>query len=201
MSEVVVKAESRDKVAGLSCVAMRNQGWIPVNFYGYKIENRTYVVQENELLKAIRSGSKVITLETAEGKKDVVVKEVQRHPVTWNLLHADFYALAAEKEITIKVPLRFTGTSYGVKNMGGVLILSSRSVDISCLPQYIPNEIVVDVTPMKIRDTVHAKDLQLENIKIASRGDQLLCRVGATRASLSEAGGDKGGAAAKGKKK
>lgn len=205
MSEVVLKAESRETVKGLSTVSMRKQGWIPVNFYGYKIENRTMVVQEMDLLKAIRSGSKVIQLETADGTKDVVIKEVQRHPVTWKPLHADFYALAAEREIVLKVPVRFEGVSFGVKNMGGVLIFNSRSVEISCLPKYIPNEIIVDVTPMKIRDTVHAKDLKLDNIKIVSRPDQLMCRVTATRASLSETGGEKGGvkaaaAPAKGKK-
>jgi len=200
MSEVVLKAESRETVKGLSTVSMRKQGWIPVNFYGYKIENRTMVVQEMDLLKAIRSGSKVIQLETAEGKKEVVIKEVQRHPVTWKPLHADFYALADDREIVLKVPVRFEGVSFGVKNMGGVLILSSRSIEISCLPKFIPNELVVDVSPLKVRDTVHAKDLKLENIRVVSRGDQLMCRVGATRASLSEAGGDKGVVKGKAKK-
>jgi len=80
--------------------------------------------------------------------------------------------------------LRFEGVPFGVKNMGGVLVLNTRSIAISCLPADIPNEIVLDVSPLKMNETFHARDIKLEKIEVVTRPVELLCRVVVTRAAL-----------------
>ena len=73
--------------------------------------------------------------------------------------------------------------------MGGVLIINSRDIMIEALAEHIPNEIVLDVSPLKLKDTIHASDVIRENMRVASHPEMLLCRVGITRAAVSAAEG------------
>lgn len=190
--EVVLKTTKREFAAGETLSSKRKAGLVPANFYGFNVQNQSFFVDEMELLKAVKAGAKVITLDTEDGLKKCVIRELQRHPVTWKIRHVDMFALTSGREVELKVPVRYSGVSFGVKNMGGVLIMNSRSLRISCLPEFIPNEIVVDVSPMKLKDTVHASDINMDNVRVLSAKSTLLCRVAPTRASLSEFGGDKG---------
>ncbi len=186
--EIRLKASKRALVSKNEIKKMRKEGKIPANYYAKGIDNSVYVLEEKDLLVALKSGNKVLTLETEDGDKKVIVREVQRHPVSWKLLHVDFLGLIEDKPVKLKVPLSFDGVPFGVKNMGGVLIVNTRTVDISCLPKDIPNKISIDVSPLKVKQTVHARDLQFDNLKIESNPEVLLCRVGVTRAAIAAKG-------------
>lgn len=165
----------------------RKEGIIPGVMYGAGVEKNIEVtVDETELMKAYKSGSKLFDLECEGKTRKVFIKELQRNPITWNPVHVDFIAVQEGSDITIKVPVRYEGVPFGVKNQGGVLIINSRNVEISCKPEFLPEELVVDVTAVKIKGTIHAADLEFDNIKIVSPAEQLLCRVTPTRASVSD---------------
>jgi large subunit ribosomal protein L25 len=93
--------------------------------------------------------------------KLVLVKDVQRDPVKGHLLHADFYGVDVRKVIQVSVPIRLTGTPVGVALRDGILDHSLRELELSCLPQAIPQEIVADVSALDIGDSLHVRDLPL----------------------------------------
>lgn len=180
-----LKAEKREKMAKNELKQLRKKGMVPVNVYGYKLDNEFYFVQENDVQKAIKSGVKVVKLETESGEKECIIREVQRHPVSWSVQHVDFLRLQEGRKVSFKVPVRYEGTAFGVKNMGGVLLINSRSIDIACLPEHIINEIVLDVTHLKLKETFHASDVNIDNIEVVSAPSTLLCSIAVTRAALS----------------
>jgi large subunit ribosomal protein L25 len=189
MSEKLT-ALKKEKDSKRAIIAKRKLGLIPVNLYGPGIENsHSYYMNEIELNRAIKSGKKIHEITSEIGDFKVVFREVQRHPVTWRLLHIDMLSLSPGKKVTVKIPVRYEGIPYGVKNMGGVLIINSRDITIEAMAEYIPNEIFIDVSPLKLKENVHAGDVVRENIKVVSPADMLLARVGITRAAVSAADG------------
>jgi large subunit ribosomal protein L25 len=173
--------------------AKRKTGLIPVNLYGPGIKNsHSYYMNEIDLNRAVKSGKKIHEITSEVGDFKVVMKEIQRHPVSWKLVHVDLLSLAPGMKVTVKIPVRYHGIPFGVKNMGGVLIENSREVEIEALAEFVPNEIIIDVEPLKLRDTIHVSDVKRENIKFVSPADMLLARVGITRAAVSDAGGAAG---------
>jgi len=93
--------------------------------------------------------------------KTVLIKEVQRDPITNAPLHADFFALDMTHTIDVEVPIYVTGTAVGVSLMGGILDHVLREIEVECLPGSIPDEIVVDVSALDIGDSIHIRDLVL----------------------------------------
>jgi large subunit ribosomal protein L25 len=173
--------------------AKRKTGLIPVNLYGPGIKNsHSYYMNEIDLNRAVKSGKKIHEITSEIGDFKVVMKEIQRHPVSWKLVHVDLLSLAPGMKVTVKIPVRYVGVPFGVKNMGGVLIENSREVEIEAMAEFVPNEIIIDVEPLKLKDTIHVSDVKRDNIKFVSPADMLLARVGITRAAVSDAGGSAG---------
>jgi len=100
-------------------------------------------------------------------RKMVMLKEIQIHPLQKQTLHADFYEVSMDEMITIEVPVHVIGKSEGVK-MGGILEQVLRTIQIQCFPGDIPRSIDIDVSPLKIGDSIHVKELQVEKGKILS---------------------------------
>lgn len=119
-----------------------------------------------------------------EGKKEVgVMREVQYHPVTDQVLHADFFHVIPGKPISIDVPVKLTGNSEGVKQ-GGKLILSKRKVRISATMENLPDEIVVDVTTLGLGKSIFVGDLKYDHITILTPATTAICAVKMTRAAV-----------------
>jgi large subunit ribosomal protein L25 len=101
----------------------------------------------------------------------VLVKELQRDPVSARALHADFYAVDLEQAIQVAVPIHVTGSAPGVTN-GGILDHALRELQIECLPRAIPDQILVDVSQLEIGMSLHVRDLRLpEGVKLVSDPD------------------------------
>ena len=127
-----------------------------------------------------------------DGKTEkAVLREAQFHPVREEILHLDFYRIADGKPVSIAIPVRLTGNAEGVK-VGGKLALSARKLTVSALVENLPDEIVVDVTPLGVGKTIFVGDLKMENIKFVTPATTAVCAVRVTRAS-------RGAAAAEGK--
>jgi large subunit ribosomal protein L25 len=110
------------------------------------------------------------------------MREVQFHPVREQILHVDFYRIQEGKPVAVNVPVRLTGNAEGVK-IGGKLALSARKLTVKGLVEYIPDEIVVDVTPLKVGQTIFVGDLQHENLTFMTPATTAVCAVRVTRAS------------------
>ncbi len=167
METVEITVTRRAEHGKGSARRMRAAGKVPAVFYGPKREAVSISVSapDFEHKFAHLEGSHLIRLLADGGDGDlhdkmVLLREIQRHPVTGNLLHADFYEVDLTRRLLVSVPLRFVGKAEGVV-AGGILQPILREVQVECLPTEIPDFLEVDVSHLGIHDTVHLSALQL----------------------------------------
>jgi len=103
----------------------------------------------------------LVELEIAGGNRMALIQEIQHAPLGGNVLHIDFHAVSMDEKIHADVPLEPTGIANGVKNFGGLLEQSLRSLSIECLPRDLPDRITVDISALNIGDSVHVRDIQM----------------------------------------
>lgn len=100
-----------------------------------------------------------------------MVKELQRHPLTGAFLHADFYEIAMDRKVNVKVPVVAKGIAKGI-DLGGMLQVIRREIELRCFPNEIPESVEIDVTELNVGDAIHIKDLKLEgNVEITEDAD------------------------------
>jgi len=165
METVILNVESRQTATKGETGRLRRTGKVPAVFYGPgKIGQRVCVdAREFRMKLDGLEGSHLIQLLSPAAdfnEKMVLLKEVQRHPVTSSPVHIDFYEVDVNKPITVTVPLHFIGKAQGV-TAGGLLQSLRREVTVECLPREIPEFIQVDVTTLALHDTVHIAELVL----------------------------------------
>ena len=143
--------------------ALRDQGMIPGVFYGPKVESQTLQIDEKQFYQIYKEAGESTLINLAvEGEKDspVLIHEVQRDPLSSQVLHVDFYQPDLEKEVEITVPLVFEGEAPAVDSLGGTLIRNIQEVSVKALPQNLPHEIVVNVDSLAtFEDRVLVKDI------------------------------------------
>jgi len=156
---------------------LRAAGRIPGICYGFGLQTRAVTLDPRALEKALRASSAGLnTLFGVQGGgelagRSVLVKELQRDPVSRSLLHADFYAVDLTKEIEVAVPLHLTGSAAGLMN-GGIVDHQLREIQIACLPTAIPESFSLDVSALDIGDSLHVRDIVLPpGVKLVSSPD------------------------------
>ena len=144
--------------------ALRREGRIPAVLYGPGNEPTSIAVNTHELellLKSSRSGQIFVNLTIdGIGKRKALLKELQRHPVSGQYIHADFYEVALDRKIRVRVPVTTRGKSQGVE-MGGMLQIIRRELEVLCLPDDIPEVIEIDITALDMGESVHVEDVPL----------------------------------------
>lgn len=176
--------------------AFASRGQVPCVIYGNG-ETVHFSVDARSLKPLIYTPQSFLIEFDIEGKKEVgVMREVQYHPVTDQVLHADFFHVIPGKPISIDVPVKLTGNSEGVKQ-GGKLILSKRKVRISATMENLPDEIVVDVTTLGLGKSIFVGDLKYDHITILTPATTAICAVKMTRAARGAAAAAEAAAAAK----
>ncbi len=171
MSRLEIKAATRTTKGNGPARAMRRQGRIPAILYGRGTEPLMLSVDKKELENTVKQGAvgrSLYNLVIDDGKqsKAAMVKELQTHPVTDEILHIDFYAVDMERKVRVNVPVVTTGKAKGVE-LGGMLQIIRREVEVLCLPGLIPESLVVDISDLDLGDSLHVRDIPLgENIEI-----------------------------------
>ena len=182
MKTLTLKAEIRSEYGKKAAKAARREGLVPCNLYGAG-ENVTFVVSEKELGALIYTPNSFIVELEIDGKiEKAVMREAQFHPIREQILHVDFYRVVEGQPVAIALPVRLTGNAEGVK-IGGKLALSARKLVVKGLMENLPDELVVDVTPLKVGQTIFVGDLQFEGLQFLSPATQAVCAVRVTRAS------------------
>ena len=197
-----VKREGRGKN---EANRLRASGRIPAVVYGSKKDDKApegvaLAVDPKSLLRILHSDSganTLINLRVEGTEARVMVKEYQLDPITHQLLHADFYALAMDKEITVTVPIVIKGEARGVKQQGGIVDFVTRDIEVQCLPTNIPGHIDVDVTELMLNDSVRVKDLAKDpNWKALTDGETMIVHVVMPKAEESAQAADAAAATA-----
>ena len=174
MQRPVLTAEIREGIGKEKARKLRAKGLVPAIFYGPKSQTIPLVIDSKEFMKALQTeaGENVlIDLDIRKGeqsdRKVVMLKDIQIDPLQRVTLHTDFYEVAMDEMVTVEVPVHLAGKPEGTK-MGGILEQIRRVIQIQCLPGDIPKSIDIDVSSLKIGDSIHVQDIQVEKAKIIS---------------------------------
>jgi len=187
MEATKLTAEHRTTVRkGLG--ALRRSGLLPAVMYSADKQPLSLQLDSREASQTLNriQGTVLIDLAVKDTTHKTLVREVQRNFITDEILHVDFYEVAMDRLMRVKIPVRLTGNSYAVTSLGGVLVRGLPEIEIECLPGDLVSEIRVDLEPLKeINTALYVNDIKLpEKIRMLSHGDEMTARV--TYASLEE---------------
>jgi len=165
MATLRLSAETRSDTGKGAAKKMRRAGRIPAILYGRGQEGVSLSLGNKEvshLLANPGAMTNVLELEITDSgkssKKNILVKKIQKHPFREEVLHMDLLEIALDQKISVMVPIELAGESEGVK-MGGILEMKRRELEITSLPNQIPDTIVIDITELQIGDAVHVEDI------------------------------------------
>jgi len=172
------KIRDKNKKAGF----YRKNGQLPAVVYGPNIEPKSLVVDYKEFSKVYKEagGSSIIQLLIEDGKQyNVLIHDVDIDPLSRNFIHADFYSIPLDEEITASIPIVFIGESEAVKSLNGILSKNIQEIEVSCLPKYLPKELKADLSLLKtFEDNIKVKDLDIpENVKIKMHKEDIVASV------------------------
>jgi large subunit ribosomal protein L25 len=148
--------------------------------YGHGREPQSLSLGEAELdrvLKGLEVGSALFDLDVEGTPVKALVREIQRHPFRAKILHVDFLEIHAGEKITVQLAIHLTGSPDGVRNGGGVLDQALRDLTIRVLPQDIPDRLEVDVTELRLGQSLHVSDLRIPNVEIITDPGKTVCSV------------------------
>jgi large subunit ribosomal protein L25 len=181
MPEFVVPAESRTETGKNVNRRLRSRGMIPGVLYAAGKEAVSVAVSPQEIFAILKSDSgenTLFDLDLGGSKRKVILKEYQREPLRGKLLHADFYEVALDKVITVKVHIELEGTPVGVKLQGGIVDFVTRDLEVECLPADIPAKITVDISHLELGKHLRVSDLKLgDKVQILAEPEVVIAHV------------------------
>src|SRR5438477_5435625 len=163
----------------------RFRGRVPAVIYGHGRDTQPLELEAKALEKALQGvepASTIIDLAVDGKTVKTLIREIQRHPIRPDIIHVDFYEIHATEKVKLKVPVHLVGNPDGVRNAGGVLDQVTREVEIEVLPENIPDRVELDVTTLKIGDSLHVRELTIPNAKILTEADLTIATVVPPRA-------------------
>ena len=186
MKSITINGSLRESVGRKSTKALRNADQVPCVLYGgdKTVHFSAAELAFSKLVYTPNAHTVVISLASGESF-NAILQDIQFHPVTDRILHVDFYQLFDDKEITMDIPVAYTGNSKGVRN-GGVLRKNKRSLRIKALPGNLPDFIEADVTELKIGSKLYITALESEGYKFMHPENTVVCLVKRSRTSVAD---------------
>ncbi|MDR3114357.1 MAG: 50S ribosomal protein L25 [Treponema sp.] len=179
MSQVVLTARNRAATGSGAARRIRRTGRIPGVLYGRSGQARAIDLDAQEFVKSIKniSESTIVTVDIEGTSYNAFVKDTQRNIQDGNVLHVDFYEVESGVTLRAKVSVHIHGNPVGVRE-GGTLESPLHEIEVECLPKDLPQRIEVDVSELKINQSIHIRDLALgEGVRIISGADQVVALV------------------------
>lgn len=168
MELIELKTNTRTMTGNGPARRLRQTGQVPAVLYGSNTEPVLLSVDKHNLdmiLKGSGAGQVLFNLVIHDGVKTLtkpaMIKELQAHPVSRDFLHVDFYEINMDKKIRVKVPVVTTGKAAGVE-LGGILQIIRRELEVQCLPLEVPESIEIDISDLDVGDAVHVGEISLE---------------------------------------
>jgi large subunit ribosomal protein L25 len=158
MESIALKASLRKETGKKSSKATRVQENIPCVLYGGK-ENVNFIASESDFRHLLFTPTVYIVHIDIDGNNyNAIIKDLQFHPVTDKLIHADFYEISDDKPITVEIPVKLNGSSKGVRE-GGKLVMDKRKVKVKGFVKDIPAEIDIDITDLGVGKSIRAGEI------------------------------------------
>lgn len=186
MADLSLKAEKRSASTKGELNDLRKTGLIPGVFYAKDQDNFILSMHENQLKKIVyTSEAHIVSLDVEGQTYRCILKDVQFDPLTDKMVHFDLQGVTAGQIMQMQVPIVLKGSAKGVKE-GGVLEHHLTKVDVECLPKHLPENIEINVSNLKVGDSISCGDLEIENVKILNNPDSVIVGVSSTRAEEEE---------------
>lgn len=202
MKSITIKGSERESVGKAATRAARNAGMVPCVLYGG--DQPVHFTAEDKAFKDLVYTPNVhtVVIELAGKSYSAILQDIQFHPVSDKILHIDFYQLHADKEITMEVPVKITGTSPGVLG-GGVLRLNQRKLKVRALPANLPDFVEANISELQMGNKLYVTKLEVNNFKLLNPDNTVVAQVRISRAAMKAAqeAAKAAKAPAKGKKK
>lgn len=189
MEQIELSAATRD-ILGKKVRFLRRQGLTPANLYGHNIKSTALQVDtiqlKHTLAKAGKSSLVALKVDSAKRPKMVIIRDIQREPLTGGLLHVDLYQVKMEERIKIEVSLLFVGEAPAIRDRGGILVQNMNSIEVECLPANMPHNIEVDLSVLQeIDQAVHVKDLSVdEGVTILTDPEQSIVQIARSKVEV-----------------
>jgi len=189
MKEINVTGKKRSSLGKKASKLLRKEGQVPCNLYGEKRgenglpEALSFTAPMSELRKLVYTPHiYVVNLEIEGEKHGAIMKELQFDPVTDSLLHVDFYEVNEAKPITMEVPIKLEGIATGVL-AGGRMNLTTRRLAVKAPFQIIPENLIVNVSKVKIGKSIKVGELSYEGLEVVTSKDIVVCSIKSSRQS------------------
>lgn len=183
--QIELEAKKREEL-GKKVKKLKAQGLIPAVVYGRKFKATPVSVGRFEFNKKVLESEAglnlIFNLKLSEDGKStslpVITSHLQRNPLNDEIIHIDFKHVIMDEEIKTKVPVELIGLPIGVKDEGGVLVHGLREIEVKCLPADIPDKFELDVSELKINQSLHVSDLKVsEKIEILASETEMVATV------------------------
>lgn len=185
MKSISMSGSLRENVGKKDAKKVRVDGGVPCALYGGK-EQILFSIEEKSLRKAIFTPEIYLVNLTIEGKNyNAVVKDVQYHPVSDNIIHVDFLQVLDEKPITLSLPIVIEGSSPGVLK-GGKLVKKFRKLKVKGLAKHMPEKIFINISNLEILDAIKVSDMKIDNLQFLDLPNAYIISVASTRAAVEE---------------
>jgi large subunit ribosomal protein L25 len=180
MKTIEIKGTFRTELGKKSSKEVRKSGSVPCVIYG-KEKNIHFSAHELSFKNLVFTPeAHLVNLIIDDKQFRVVLKDMQFHPVKDNILHADFIEVLDGKPVVINIPIKITGDSVGVI-AGGKLVIKKRNLKVKGLADNLPEHLLVDITNLKIHDTVKVGDLAYDKIELLDMKKQLVLSIATSR--------------------
>jgi large subunit ribosomal protein L25 len=193
MKEIVLNGQKREATGKKASKLMRKEGLVPCNLYGEEKDEKglpkalAFSAAFTELRKVVYTPHVYVVDIIIDGvEHKAIIKELQFHPTTEALLHADFYEVNETKDITVGIPVKLNGLAQGVRD-GGKLNLSIRKIDVTAPYKNIPEILNIDVTNLGLGKAIKVGELSFDGITLTTPAQVVVCSVKETRASKAAA--------------
>lgn len=186
MSELTIEVQKREQTGKGSNRRARSGGLIPAVVYGGGKESVSIQIDRKsmlDLMKKTGSENPIFLLKLGDNQRHAMIREVQTHPITRQVVHIDFQRVMMDQKIRVQVPVELVGTAYGVKNQGAVLDFVTREIEVECLPGDIPKHVELDITELHAHQHAEAKDVKLpEGVTLVDAPEKVIAAVTHARA-------------------
>jgi large subunit ribosomal protein L25 len=182
MQVIELQGQTRESIGKHETKLIRINGNIPCVLYGGK-ENIHFTIQKIPFNKVIITPNVYVIKLTIDGKEvNAIVKDLQFHPVSDDVLHVDFQQIFEDKPFSIKLPIKIVGVSDGVKQ-GGKLQIKMRKLKVNGLLKNMPNVIEIDISHLNIGNSVKIDSLKVANLTFEEPKNAVVCSVNLTRSA------------------
>ena len=185
MKEVSLSGSLREGVGKKDATAVRNAGNVPCVVYGGE-DQKHFSVRSVEMEKLVYTPNVYIVNLDLDGKPTkAIIQEVQHHPLTDRILHVDFIELKDDKKVKVNIPVQLTGRAIGVLN-GGKLSQVFRKLRVYAVPGELPDQIVVDISKLRIGQSIRVRDLITDKLEILNAPSAVVCSVKMARGAVND---------------